>query len=80
MDLSSGHYPRETDNSGSARNHASTIAASICDDFYTLAEVFSVGADVCRDPADRARIGRCHALAMRGLEVASSLNRALGRN
>jgi hypothetical protein len=80
MDLSSGQYRRENDNPRSTRDQASTLAVALHNDFYALAQLFSVSADVCRDPDDRARIGRCHALAMQGLELASSLNGAVGRN
>ena len=79
MDLSHGGYLRKSDNPGSAPDQSSMIAASIRDDFYALAEVFSISADECRDPLDRARIGECHALSMRGVELASSLARLFGR-
>ena len=79
MGLSHGGYPRKSDNPGPAPDQSSIIAALIRDDFYALAEVLFISANECRDPLDRARIAQCHALSMRGAELASSLSRLFRR-
>jgi hypothetical protein len=73
MDLSSGEFRRKNDNPTLVPQDAHAIATIIRHDFRALAELFSAHAVGSGQTADGPGIERCHALAMRGVKLASGL-------